>query len=241
MKSLAHRTTRPEVKADPDDRVRISRLLPWALLILASVGGLSVLFLTAFRRPSPRRPPSSESAAIEAPLPAPLVTWSPPRPVQQAPRDSGLAEKLFPTETILSQQGPECLSCARTNGCLDPDQGGGACEQVFGNAPGCGAGMTERDMCVKILRDVFTSKCAESLQQAPCVCGDVPIMACLDGSEKPRGPVYADYACDFNTTDMGAIQKAFTDSNFGAGHANSLVQCVAGNGCECFGKQLGPR
>ena len=203
--------------------------------------GLVGLFLLVHMvlndRPSKQAAPPESLAASEAP---PSVTVAPapipiPPPAPPMRFDSGANPPSHTTETVLSAQGSDCLACAQRSGCLDPKQSGSSCEELLGQAAGCGPGVSERDICFRTLNDVFTSKCAETLQEVPCLCGATDVVQCLDGTETPTGPVYADYACDFNTTDVAAIERDFRDTNFGAGNANALIQCVAGNGCGCFG------
>jgi hypothetical protein len=102
-------------------------------------------------------------------------------------------------------------------------------------AKGCGPGVTEKDICLKTLRDIFTSKCAASTQETPCLCGMTDPSACLSGTAPPTGPILADYACDLGTTDSLAIQQKFVRAEYGVGQANALIQCTGGFDCGCFG------
>jgi hypothetical protein len=153
-----------------------------------------------------------------------------------------------------------CLACAQTNGCLDPAQLGGTCETTTGtqpkfagslpdglmcNAPADGGlpvlastTETETDVCLQTLGIVFTSKCAATFQQTPCLCGATDNATCLAGTATPTGPTYDIYACDFNTTSSTAIQSSnLTNQAFGAGQADALVQCLGSFGCTtCFGQ-----
>jgi hypothetical protein len=160
---------------------------------------------------------------VPAPLPTPEVHVVPHLEATQT------------TEAVLKSQGADCLPCAKRNGCLDPAQQGGSCDEVAGNAPGCGAGVTERDICYKTLFDVFASKCAETMQETPCLCGDTDVIACLNGTATPNGAIFQDYACDFKTTDVTVIYRDFRESSYGVGRANGLIQCLGGYGCGCFG------
>jgi hypothetical protein len=142
------------------------------------------------------------------------------------------------------------LQCAQTNGCLDPVQLGGTCEDTPGTLThfggtlpdgltcagvfASGVGESETQICLETLGNIFSSLCAAGLQETPCLCGGTDTAACLAGSMTPTGPVYDDYACDFNTTSSTSIQVDFTNQNLGAGQANALVQCVAAFGCSCF-------
>jgi hypothetical protein len=50
----------------------------------------------------------------------------------------------------------------------------------------------------------------------------------------PNGPVYDTYACDFGSTDGLTINQDALVRSFGAGMANTIVQCAAGFSCDCF-------
>jgi len=141
------------------------------------------------------------------------------------------------TEDILREQGSDCLPCAQRNGCFDPAQLGGTCESTKGSGTTCGTAATETAICLKTLDDIFSSRCAATMQLTPCLCGSTDPAACLSGAAAPAGPVYADYGCDFKSTSGMKIQGAFTDQLFGAGQANALVQCVAAYSCGCFGQR----
>jgi hypothetical protein len=151
-----------------------------------------------------------------------------------------------------------CFACAQTNGCLDPAQLGGTCEDTPGTVnPFTGtlpdslmctvaadggapvlasATETETNICLQTLGIVFTSKCAATFQETPCLCGATDNATCLAGSATPTGPAYDIYSCDFNTTSSTAIQSSMlTNQAFGAGQANALVQCLGSFGCTtCF-------
>jgi hypothetical protein len=165
---------------------------------------------------------------------------------------------LNTTQCILMAQNATCYSCANTNGCLDPAQLGGTCETTTGTvnpftgtlpdgrsctaATDAGAAVltsateTETQVCIQTLNTIFTSKCAATLQETPCLCGATDSAMCLAGSATPTGPAYDLYSCDFNTTSSTQIQSAdITNQVFGAGQANALVQCAAAFGCTtCF-------
>jgi hypothetical protein len=173
--------------------------------------------------------------------PKPVAATADREPAQRSTDGTGAAPQPLveppnvpTTEAVLTTRGASCLDCAKQNGCLDPDKEGGSCEEAHGYATACGQGVTEKAMCLKILSEIFTSKCAETLQQVPCLCGTADAEACLNGTETPNGPLYREYQCSFNTTNVGAIQAKFRDPTYGAGQANALVQCLAGFSCDCF-------
>jgi hypothetical protein len=110
---------------------------------------------------------------------------------------------------------------------------GKTCAQVFASLPS----PTEANVCLAVLDTVFTSKCAATLQETPCLCGATPTAGCLAGTATPTGAGFDEYACDFDTTSSGTIQQIgadFTVPKFGAGMANGLIQCAAAFGCDCF-------
>ena len=126
-----------------------------------------------------------------------------------------------------------CSTCAVLNGCLDPTLAG-TCEDVAGDVAGCGGSASERQICLRTMSDVFSSGCAATLQQTPCVCGTVDPGLCLTGQVPPNGPVLPDYFCDFGSFDMNVLISDFTMPAFGVGMANNILQCVAAFGCDCF-------
>src|SRR5215471_2893495 len=72
-----------------------------------------------------------------------------------------------PTAAILTAQGTDCLPCAERNGCLDPAQQGGSCEDTAGTAPpacsailGSSSDVSETEVCRATLNTVFSSGCA---------------------------------------------------------------------------------
>jgi hypothetical protein len=155
------------------------------------------------------------------------------------------------TQACLDSLGPGCLSCASDNGCFDTTQQGGTCETthgaaaLFSGALGDGktcqqvvgsASPTETEVCLLALGEIFSSKCAATFQETPCLCGSTDAAMCLAGTATPTGPVYDLYQCDFDTTNVNTINSNFTIQTFGAGQANALVQCVAAFACNsCFG------
>ncbi len=189
--------------------------------------------LIAVLRMATSKPKTSRSLA----LPADTFTAEPPPPIVPLPpaaQEEHLAQS-HTTMTILSEQGKDCLACAESSGCLDAKEHGNPCESATGYAAGCGEGVTETDMCLRTLMGVFSTKCAETLQQVPCLCGTTDAEECLTGASVPTGPLYRDYACDFKTNNVATIQTNFREPKFGAGIANDLIQCMASSDCKCFG------
>jgi len=122
---------------------------------------------------------------------------------------------------------------------LDPAQIGGACEGVSGAQAACQtliggtAAPTETQLCLRTLSDIFSSGCASDGQETPCLCGMVDPVACQNGSATPLGPAFPVYQCDLGPA-ISSIVSNFTNPAFGAGMANTIVQCVAAFGCTCF-------
>lgn len=157
-------------------------------------------------------------------------------PVQPSGMEGGAPDVVVniprTTEAMLSAQSAGCLSCAQTNGCLDPLQMGGTCEMVTGNADGGGS---EAALCLKTLYDIFTSKCDSELLLTNCLCGQTDQSDCLTGVAPPAGPAYADYVSDFGTG-IDSINLYWDTPTFGAGQANSILECVTYFGCGCVGE-----
>jgi hypothetical protein len=145
------------------------------------------------------------------------------------------------TRTVLGAQGPNCLPCAVANGCLDPDQLGGACENTPGVAPamceavlGTTSPVTETKVCLATLKMMFRSQCAANISQLPCFCGLTDRAMCLDGSGAPTGPGVAVYDCDLGSTGIAMLIDDYWNQARGAGQANAIADCLGTLGCDCF-------
>lgn len=211
------------------DGYRLRVILPFGFAALGVVIGSFVLLRMALQKPKGESHASLPAETPFTPEPPPAIG-----PLPAAEQGEHLS-KTHTTMTVLSMQGKDCLDCAERSGCLDAKQHGNPCESATGMATGCGADVTETEMCIRTLMGVFSSKCAETLQQVPCLCGGTDAEECLRGGTVPTGPIYKDYACDFKTNNGAAITASFRDPKFGAGLANTLVQCVAESECKCFG------
>jgi hypothetical protein len=213
-----------------EEGYRLRVLAPVVALSLAAA--LGILFLVRSLTRAPPAPAHATEAAEKG---------APAEPVERGVVAAGPAGSASPglvalrtSEAILDARGKGCLDCARQNNCLDGNQEGATCANASGLANGCGPGVTEEDMCLATLAKVFSSQCAATLQEVPCLCGAVDVVGCLQGTVAPAGPLYRDYACDFGTSDPVAIQERFRDGRYGAGMANTIIQCVAGYACPCF-------
>jgi hypothetical protein len=189
-----------------------------------------------YDRSVPQRPPPQDTGLLP-PLPDATAARIPDANASPD-ADAGPAT----TTSVLAAQSPLCLTlapdgatggCAGTNGCLDPMQQGGVCETVTGIVAR-GHGVSEAQLCVQTLQDIFASKCAAGGSETPCLCGDASPMPCVAGLATPTGPVYPDYVEDFGPN-INDISTNFTLPAYGAGQANSIVQCLQIWNCQgCF-------
>jgi len=158
-----------------------------------------------------------------------------------------IVEHLCAAGTLSCLQGQDklgsptqCSQCALDNGCIDPAQFGGRCEDVPGTSASCAAVLgtssppSETQVCLATLDAIFKSRCAADLQEIPCLCGTADVQQCLNGTVTPNGPVFPLYACDLGGLNVPLITMNFTAPVFGAGQANVIVQCAAAFGCDCF-------
>jgi hypothetical protein len=134
---------------------------------------------------------------------------------------------------------PSCFQCAVDNGCLDPAQVGGSCEDATGTAPAaCSTALgqttpvSETQVCLATLDAIFASGCSSLGLMTPCLCGTSDAGACLSGSAPANGPVTPIYQCELGLNGP-QIANDFTVQTFGAGMGNALVQCAGAFGCGC--------
>jgi hypothetical protein len=191
-------------------------------------------------RVTPDRPPPKDTGATSATSDSSLEDGAAP--------DAGPGGVVYDldasTESILAKQSPACLTCAEDNGCLDPAQQGGYCEQNTDDAGGplyaAMGGLTQVEMCRKTMDDIFSSGCAFPSGLNPCICGDAQAAQCLAGTAPPNGAAYQDYVDDFNTTVISTIfQDLLVQHPYGAGLANALVACLNQSACNCFAVPTG--
>jgi hypothetical protein len=127
------------------------------------------------------------------------------------------------TRDILTALSKDCLACAEKNDCLKPERGGGLCEQMSGKSKV--SGKDEKELCLEALRCIFTSKCANTGEETPCLCGATDVLQCMKGEAPPRGACVTEFKNDFG--DNGKLMyDEFINQGYGAGRANALVQCV---------------
>jgi hypothetical protein len=138
------------------------------------------------------------------------------------------------TSSLLSAQGPNCLSCAESHSCLAAAGDGNACELLTGTAQS--GDMPESMVCTHTLQAIFSSHCAASGQLMACLCGSgsTDFTACETGQVTPSGAAYPDYLDDVGLdAGVSGILANFTNSATGSGLANNIVQCLASSGCAC--------
>jgi hypothetical protein len=98
---------------------------------------------------------------------------------------------------------------------------------------------------VNTLAEILSSGCANSLQETPCLCVDTDDAGpCLDGMDKPTGPLVpyflAAFPCPESVDEAKCFQQYYLSQQFGPGQANALIQCAAAFGCNsCFGADSG--
>jgi hypothetical protein len=132
-----------------------------------------------------------------------------------------------------------CYRCVVDAGCFDHSFSGATCEDVTGTAPACQSALaapsapTETQVCLATLKSMFSSHCASTLEEVPCLCGATPPDTCQTGVETPAGPVYPFYQCDLGPS-IEQILTHFTLPRFGASVANAIIQCAQAFGCSCL-------
>src|SRR5262249_45868652 len=69
-------------------------------------------------------------------------------------------------------------TCVEASGCLEAAKRGGDCEHVTGTAPAAcqvvlaaASPVSEKQVCLHTLKDIFTSSCSWSGREIPCLCG----------------------------------------------------------------------
>jgi hypothetical protein len=90
--------------------------------------------------------------------------------------------------------------------------------------------------CLKTIQDSLGSHCLNSTNQnlTPCLCGDADTNTCLiQGISPPPGPVGSDYVKSFGIMKSSDINNNFNVPKFGAGQANTILQCATSFGCFC--------
>jgi hypothetical protein len=143
----------------------------------------------------------------------------PGAPVPRTPRLDGAKT----TQELLGMLAKDCLPCAQKNGCLDPAQQGAVCETPPGTSKV--SGQSETALCLDALRCIFTTKCANTTDENPCLCGKTDIMDCMAGKSPPTGACIAEFKKDYGD-DGKKIYDDFIKPEYGVGRANRIIQCV---------------
>jgi hypothetical protein len=145
------------------------------------------------------------------------------RPTSPPPARTARLDGAKSTRDILNALAKDCLSCAEQNGCLDSKQSGDVCENATGTSKI--SGQPEAELCLDALRCILTSRCANIGEESPCLCGKTDILSCMEGKAPPAGACVAEFKKDFGD-DPKTLYKEFINPAYGAGRANSLIQCV---------------
>jgi hypothetical protein len=137
---------------------------------------------------------------------------------------------LTPTDQILDNIAPDCLSCALANDLLDPTGIGSNCEQAF-DAPASAAN------CLATLTCMLSSGCGATGDTTPCLCGALDVDTCNadDGGTPLYGPCTSDYYSGYGTTDVTQFEDRLGDTTTSPGSASNLVGLLSSFGCDaCF-------
>jgi hypothetical protein len=150
---------------------------------------------------------------------------------------------LTPTEQVLYNIDPTCLSCALANFALDPTGGEGSnCEVKLDTTLAMEAvdqfDPTAAANCIATLTCALTTGCAgsESGDVTPCLCGTVDGGTCLNntGNTVLNGPCTADYYAGYGTMDVTSFASSLHDPNTSPGSANNLVYALSDVCFSCF-------
>ena len=177
--------------------------------ILVAMGALASCSRSSSRGPDPA---GSAAGALTA-------TGTPSGPGGKVARVGAATN----TRDMLSGISKECLRCAEKAGCLEAATQGGVCETLPNKARP--DGVNEYALCLDTLRCVFTTKCANTGEETPCLCGKADVVDCMNGKAAPEGTCVAEYKKDFGN-DGKAMVDQFVNQSFGAGLANYIIQCV---------------
>jgi hypothetical protein len=153
---------------------------------------------------------------------SPVVAAAPLRAIPPQVRTDRLDESKT-TRDILNALSKDCLACAEKNDCLNPAKGSGICETM----PGISkiSGQAESALCLDALRCIFTSKCANTGEENPCLCGPTDPMACFHGDAPPMGSCVSEFKKDYGDNGK-TMYDNFINQTYGDGRANTIIQCV---------------
>lgn len=172
--------------------------------------------------------PDLTDGALDEGAPAPTDGSTDAAP----PADGGDGDGggLTPTEQILDNIAPDCLSCALANDLLDPTGIGSNCEQDF-DAPASAAN------CLVTLTCMLSSGCGATGDTTPCLCGALDVDTCNadDGGTPLYGACASDYYSGYGTTDVTQFTDRLGDTTTSPGSASNLVGLLSSFGCDaCF-------
>jgi hypothetical protein len=149
------------------------------------------------------------------------------------------------TYSALAPLGPDCLWCMTQNGCFDPTQANGTCEDqalFMGLDPTPSQyGNTYQALCVNTLGAIVSSGCPTAGQELSCICTSVADAGpCESGQDTPTGPLVpyylAAFPCPQSVDEATCFIPKVSDQTYAAGEADVLIQCAAAFACaSCFG------
>jgi hypothetical protein len=133
----------------------------------------------------------------------------------------GSVGPLTPTEQLLYNISPDCLSCALTNDLLDVSGSGANCEQAFDTS--------DANICLATLTCVLHSGCDATGDSTSCLCGTVDAGACYvdTGGTPLNGPCAQDYYAAYGTHDVTQFVNLLDDVSTSAGSADWLATLIA--------------
>jgi hypothetical protein len=133
---------------------------------------------------------------------------------------------------IWSLAGQDCLDCANAasdveSSCLTQF----SCEALAGQVSA--AGQSREGLCFQALKCIFGTNCASTVPLG-CYCGSASTSACENSDAASGACLQAEQAGLETTNPFEIVVLDFYNTSLGAGVANSLVQCLESNSCNCF-------
>jgi hypothetical protein len=124
---------------------------------------------------------------------------------------------LSPTEQLLYNISPDCLSCAQTNDLFDVSSNGANCEQTFDT--------TDANICLATLTCVLHSGCDATGDPTSCLCGTIDAGTCYadTGGTPLNGACTTDYYAAYGTHDVNQFLGSLDDVSTSAGSADWLA------------------
>jgi hypothetical protein len=135
---------------------------------------------------------------------------------------SGDEGSLGPTEQVLANRSPSCLTCGSQ--CVSDDFDGLTCDDFQG---------ADVDSCLATVRCALAANCGVTKMDPSCLCGGADAAACEGDAAVPTGPCRDTYFAGFGSHDVSFIVAHFGDSTYPSGMANGLIQCLQAPGSRC--------